>query len=138
MVCLPWPRLCVGMSALLTCGLSCPRKAVGMAPISYQFSLAHPVNESLYPNPAAFAMALQDRLAQDDLAVPVLKCREWPGRLPVAGIDVIVKGAKELLEGVGEALVVAAGVVGERPYRFVQERRIANEKLIGLFAVADP
>ena len=61
-------------------------------------------------------MALQDRLAEHDLPVAVGKGGEGGGGGgEVAGRDVVVEGPEELLEGVGEALVVPARIVDEAP-----------------------
>jgi predicted RNA-binding Zn-ribbon protein involved in translation (DUF1610 family) len=72
----------------------------------------------VYPCP--FTMAFQDRLAQDNFPMTVLERRKRSQRREVAAIDVVVDRTEELLEGVGEAFVVSAGVVGVRPNRGVQ------------------
>src|SRR5262249_61076058 len=72
-------------------------------------------------DPAALAVAAQDRLAQHHLAVSIGEGREGTRRLPLAGLDVLVNGAEELLERVGEALVVSAGIVGKTTHPLAQE-----------------
>src|SRR5205823_12741620 len=72
------------------------------------------------------------------LAVAVLEGREWARRPQVARLNVLVNGPEELLEGVGEALVVAARVAGEAAGARVQQGRVADEQLVGPVAAAQP
>ena len=60
------------------------------------------------------------------------------GRREVPRLDIVVKRPEALLEGVREALVVAAGVVGEPPGLVAEQRGIADQALVGLVAMADP
>src|SRR4030095_6214584 len=88
-----------------------------------------------YLNPAAVQMALPDRLAQDDLAVAVGEGGKRPRRRRLAGWRITIDGAKELLNRVGEALVVPAGITRERPCRRLEQGRIAHQQFIGTVAV---
>src|SRR5437764_861993 len=81
--------------------------------------------------PPPLAVAAQDRLAQHHLAVAVREGREGARRLRVAGLDVIVDRAEKLLEGVREALVVAAGIAGEAAGVGPQQGGVARQQLVG-------
>src|SRR6476619_7382745 len=89
-------------------------------------------------DPAALAVAAQNRLAQRDFAVSVGEGRERSRRLEVASLDVLVNGAEELLERVREALVVSAGIVSEATHALAQEGGIAQQLLVGPVAVSQP
>ena len=56
----------------------------------------------------------------------------------IAGRDVAVKTAEQLLECVGKALVVPAGIIGDRPGGRAEQSRIAEQDLVGRVAAADP
>ena len=82
-------------------------------------------------------MAVQDGLAEDDLAVAVGKRRErWRGR-KVTLLHVPVESSEVLLKGVGVALGVAAGDAHRAPGGGGEEGRVSHEHLVGARALAD-
>src|SRR5438128_8466137 len=64
--------------------------------------------------------------------------RETSRGLEIAGVDVIIDRAAELLEGVGEPFVVPTRIAGERANVGLEQRRIADEQLVGAVAIAEP
>src|SRR6185503_19156031 len=91
---------------------------------------------SLHLDPALLLRRTRDRLAEEDLLVPVGESREvglgWHASL----LDGRVHGPVELLERVREPLGVAGGVVGEAARVRIDQRRVAREKLVRPVAVA--
>src|SRR5262249_45318209 len=61
-------------------------------------------------DPPLLLVTLEDGVAQDDRVMPVREGRVRRRRGQVARVNVLVEGAEAVLEGVREALVVAAGV----------------------------
>src|SRR6266542_6884626 len=77
-------------------------------------------------NPPASLAALENRLAQLHLVVPILGGGEKHGR-PSAADDVLVNGAVMHLVTVGKALGMAAGIIGEAGHVFTEPRGGALE-----------
>src|SRR5262245_31807797 len=88
--------------------------------------------------PAILAMTPQNRLAQHDLAMAVLECRERPRAGPVASVDVVIDGPEQLFECIRESFVVPAGIAGEPPRFRAEQRRVTHEQLVGSVAMPDP
>src|SRR5208283_354390 len=109
-----------------------------MAETNPSFIRWGPARSRGYAGPRAAPVARGDRLADQQLSVPVGKCRVERLRGAPAGPDVVVDRAESLLEGVGEALVVAAGEVCEGRRGGVEQRRVADQLVVCRRALADP
>jgi len=70
-------------------------------------------------------MAGEDGFAEQDFAMPVRKGRERGPGGEIALIEIAVKTAKKLLEGVGKAFVVASRVLADPRGRRRQQTGIA-------------
>ena len=82
-------------------------------------------------------MALQDAFTQQQLSTPVGEGGERRFA-PAARCDVSIDGLHHLLEGVGKALVVAAGIVDPGATLGVAERGIAEQRFVIAVAMTDP
>src|ERR1700722_12241784 len=89
-------------------------------------------------DPSPLAMTLQYGLAEHDLAMPVGKCRESRRSRKITCGDVTVERFEKLFERVGMALGVAARIVGDRSRGRAEQRRVAQQRLIGPVPLADP
>ena len=83
-------------------------------------------------------MAPGDGFAHAHFLVAILEGRVQRCVRPLSTRYVRVHGTIELLEGVGKALVVPTGIVGEGPHCRLQESWIAQQRLISLVAPAKP
>src|SRR5215213_6060116 len=86
-----------------------------------------PLRRDLHP--PLLPMAPQDRLAQHDLAVPVLERRESRRRRKVSPFDVPVERVEALLERVRVTFHVPAGIACRVPGRRRQQRRVLEQAL---------
>src|ERR1035438_674662 len=116
-----------------------PRSSSGsMADTNPSFIDAAWMGSRADADPLPAAVARRDRLAEEKLAMAVGERRVERLRRTPAGPDVVVDRAEALLEGIGEALVVAAREIGEGCRGGAEERRVAHEQVVGRRALADP
>src|SRR6516165_4453366 len=92
-------------------------------------------SSGFYRHPSSFGLAAQDRLADRDLAVAIRKAGIVGRR---AAIDHGINGPEQLLECIRKSLVMSARVVRVTSRFGVQERRIANQQLVGPIAMSQP
>src|SRR5258705_3395101 len=115
------------MSSTVSYPVSAAKRTTSSSPRSGRIALTNPscmlslLSRRLDLDPSLLAMAPQDGLAEDDLPVSVGEGREGGGIDVVPLGDGPVEGPEELLERVGVALDVPAGVVREAARRPADE-----------------
>src|SRR5262249_15826294 len=89
-------------------------------------------------NPATALRALNERVTHHDVAVTIGEGREIRPRGKITAGYVAIERAETLLERVGVALGVAAGITADTARRFAQQRRIAQQQTVRPVAAAEP
>jgi len=89
-------------------------------------------------HPSPFAMALENRITQNNLAVSVLKGRKASCTGDVAHFDRSVKRPEALLERIREALIVTARILNESPRGITNQSRVPHQRLVRLVMMTDP
>src|SRR6266513_3041967 len=92
----------------------------------------------VYRDPAPFAGAQRDCIAENKFLVSGLESGEVSASRQVALCNVGVEILKELSEGVGITLSMAAGISGIATGLRTHQRRVFHHLLVGLVAMPDP
>src|SRR5438477_11035174 len=92
----------------------------------------------VYRDPTPFTRAQRDCIAENKFLVSGLESGEVSRSRRVALGNVGVEILKELSEGVGITLSVAAGICGIATGLGTHQRRVFHHVLVGLVAMPDP
>src|ERR1700675_2053292 len=87
-------------------------------------------------DPGAVLRAFQDGVAENEFVVAGLEGGKLARRGELSGVDVLVKIAEELIEGVGITFGVAAGIGSVAARAGAHQRRIFDEFLVEFVAAS--